>query len=379
MTTIDDPYFVRARRLHKRAIVVDSHCDTTRRLKDPQWDFSKRDRLGHVDLPRLREGGVDAVFLAVWAPGPVEPGRGIEAANAQIRHIHELVRRHGEHLVLAQSAKDARRAKASGRIAILIGIEGGYLIEDSLDVLQDYHRNGAMYMTLTHGFHTSWADSSGGRGPLEPLHGGLTDFGRDVIREMNRLGMMVDVSHASDAALWEVIETSVAPVVATHSSCRALAPHWRNLSDDLMLGIAATGGVVQINFCATFIDPDFPPIDPVAMERWMDSGVCAEPLTNHTTTLGLLVDHFEHAIELVGPDHVGIGSDFDGVPQLPKGMEDCSKLPVLTAELLRRGYDESLLVKVLGENMLQVMAACEHVAGEFVHGKYADKADASHD
>lgn len=373
MATRDDEYLARARELHRRAVVIDTHCDTTQRLADPDWDFSARHDTGHVDIPRLREGGVDAAFLAVWAPGPVEPGQGIEAARRQIRRIHDAVRRHDGQLVLARSATDIRKAGTEGRIAILIAIEGGYLIEDSLDVLREYRREGAMYMTLTHLFHTSWADSSGIHEPLEPLHGGLTDFGRDVVREMNRLGMMVDVSHASDDTFWDVVDASVAPVIATHSSCRALSPHVRNLTDEMMTGVAATGGTVQINFFAGFIDPDFPPIAPDVLKRLVEGGeLYTGPITDHVTPLSLLVDHFEHALELVGPDHVGVGSDFDGLPQLPAGMQDCSTLPYLTAELLRRGYTEEELTRVLGENVLRVMAACEQVGRKLEKGKYPD-------
>jgi membrane dipeptidase len=362
MNTIDDEYLTRARELHQRAVVIDTHCDTTQRLADAQWDPSKRHDTGHVDIPRLREGGVDAVFFAVWKRGPVEAGKGSAAAREQIQRIYETVRRHDE-LVIARSAADVRKARDNGRIALLIAIEGGYLIEDSLDTLREYHRAGARCMTLTHAFHTSWADSSGVHEALEPLHGGLTDFGRAVVREMNRLGMIVDVSHASDDTFWDVISTSVAPVVATHSSCRTVSPHLRNLTDEMMKAIAATGGTVQINFCASFVDPEFPPIPREVLERLMKSeGACTGPITDHITPLSTLADHFEHALQLIGPNHVGIGSDFDGVPQLPEGMEDCSKLPYLTAELLRRGYREGELATVLGENVLRVMDRCEAAA-----------------
>ena len=269
-----------------------------------------------------------------------------------------------------------RKARADGRIAILIAIEGGYLIENSLDVLREFHRDGAAYLTLTHAFHTSWADSSGVHTPLGPRHGGLTDFGWEVVRELNRLGMMVDVSHASDDTIRDAIETSIAPIVATHSSCRSVSPHVRNLSDEMMMAIAATGGLVQINFCAGFIDPDFPTPDADVLKQWVDNGgLYTGPITDHVTPLGLLADHFDHAIELIGPEHVGIGSDFDGVAQLPQGIEDCSKLPHLTAELLRRGHTEEDLTKVLGENVLRVMDACKQVAHTLEQGHDATRSD----
>lgn len=351
--------------LHRRALVIDSHCDTTQRLLDPHWDFAARHADWHVDIPRLREGGVDALVLAVYAPQPAEPDLGVAAAKAQLDRTHETVRRYNDSLVLARTAADVRRAKHEGRIAVLIGIEGGYLIADSIDVLREFHKRGAVYMTLTHAFHTTWADSSGVHEPLAPLHGGLTEFGREVVREMNRLGMMVDVSHVSDATFWDVLETSSAPPIASHSSCRAVSPHRRNLSDDMIRALAERGGVVQINFASAFVDPDFPEIDPKTANDWWERGGFAHgPLTDHVTPLDVLVNHFDHALRLVGPDHVGIGSDFDGVGALPRGMEDCSKLPHLTAALLHRGHRETDLEKVLGGNLLRVIEECHRAAQE---------------
>lgn len=362
---IEDEYLIRARELHRRVVVIDAHCDTTLRLMVDGWDFAERHDDGHVDLPRLREGGVGAVFLAVFTPGPVEPGAGVAASRARMARIHETIRRHSTSLAHARSAAEVRRVWGEGRVAVLIGIEGGYLIEDSLDVLREYHGRGAMYLTLTHAFHTSWADSSGIHKALVPRHGGLTVYGREVVRELNRLGMMVDVSHAGDDTFWDVMETSSAPVVATHSSCRAVSQHCRNLSDEMMRAIAESGGVVQINFCPAFIDPEYPPIDTEAAERWWAEGATGKaPVPDHVTPLGVLVDHFDHALQLIGPDHVGIGSDFDGVAALPSGMEDCSKLPNLTCELLRRGYTEADVTKVLGENVLRVMEGCRRCSEE---------------
>lgn len=344
--------------LHQRSIVVDTHCDTTQRLLKPEWNIRERHEGGHVDIPRLIDGGVTAVFFAIWAPGPLEPGRGVEVARIQFGKIERCVAASADVLTLARTAGKIREAKNNRRIAILIGIEGGYLIEDSLNVLREYHERGAAYLTLTHGFHTSWADSSGIHEPLAPLHGGLTSFGRDVIREMNRLRMMVDVSHASDDTVRDVLEISTAPVIASHSSCRAVSAQRRNLSDDLIREIAARGGLMQINFSAGFVDPDFPPVDPKAMEKWWKSGdLTAKPLVDHVTPLSVLIDHFDHAMRLVGADHVGIGSDFDGVAALPEGMQDCSMLPNLAEALLRRGYSDENVAKVLGDNVLRVMDA----------------------
>jgi MAF protein len=231
-----------------------------------------------------------------------------------------------------------------------------------------------VYLTLTHAFHTSWADSSGVHESLPPLHAGLTGFGREVVRELNRLGMMVDVSHVSDDTFWDVVEVSRAPVIASHSSCRAVSPHRRNLSDEMIKAIARSGGVVQINFAAAFVDPTFPPIDPGVMEYWSTrGGFEASPYAGHVTPLSILADHFDHAMALVGPDHVGIGTDFDGVSAVPQGMEDCSKLPYLTAELLRRGHREDDLAKVLGANFLRVLDTCQSMARRDARAERAQK------
>ncbi|UCF32273.1 MAG: dipeptidase [Phycisphaerales bacterium] len=332
------------------------------RLSQPGWDFGRRHDIGHVDIPRLREGGVDALFLAVWAPKPGAPGEGIREARQQLDVIRQSVQRFPGDLMLARTAADIERAHHAGRIAILIGIEGGYFIEDSLDALREFHALGATYMTLTHAWHTDWADSSGVHEPLEPRHHGLTDFGRAVICEMNRLGMMVDLSHASDETFWQAVELSKAPVILTHSSCRAVNPHRRNVTDEMMRAVADVGGVVQINFSATFVDADFPSFTPRPFEDIAKEALIRDPAPDHTTPLGKLADHFEHAISVIGPEHVGIGSDFDGAGHLPAGLEDCSRLPNLTAELLRRGIREDDLIKILGQNVLRVMRECAQVA-----------------
>jgi len=347
-----------ARELHARKIVIDTHCDTTQHLLNPDWDITEKHEEGHVDIPRMREGGIDAMFFAVYAPRPNAPGEGIAAARRQIDAIHCMAQRHENQIALARNADDVRAAKKSGKIAVLIAIEGGYLIEDSLDILREYHEAGATYLTLTHGFHTTWADSAGVHEDLPPLHNGLAPFGKDVIRDLNRLGMMVDVSHASDKTFWDALDLSRAPIIATHSSCRAISPHRRNMSDEMILALAKAGGVIQINFAAAFIDPDYPPIDNECLTAWRTNQTLEKPaFLQHATPLDVLVDHFDHALQLVGPDHVGIGTDFDGVPALPDGMQDCSMLMNLTAALLARGYGADDLSKMLGENVLRVMDA----------------------
>ncbi len=254
------------------------------------------------------------------------------------------------------------------------------MIEDELATLRTYHRLGARYMTLTHSFNTNWADSAGTREVVEGEHDGLSDFGRDVVLEMNRLGMMVDVSHVADSTFWDVIETSKAPVIASHSSVRALADHRRNMTDDMIEALASKGGVIQINFYPGYIDPEkvrmskklLPKLREIS-ERFPDdpekAGAARRELfaasaarSGTKTPASVVVDHIEHVIDLVGPDYVGLGADWDGVPEMPEGLEDVSKVPYITRELLRRGHDESTVKKVLGGNVLRLMEAVEQVA-----------------
>lgn len=368
--------------LHQDALVVDTHADTTTRLLDPEWRFDERHDHGHVDLPRIAEGGLDAVFLSIYLGRTEGEGRAIRGALERIDAVHETVRRHRGRVAFADTASELRRIGSDGRLAVLMGLEGGHLIENSLAALRIYHRLGVRYVTLTHSFHTEWADSSGTNEAPEPRHGGLTAFGREVVREMNRLGMMVDVSHVSDATVRDVLETTRAPVLASHSSCRAIADHPRNLPDDLLRAIAANGGVVQINFYSGYIDPALvgptrahreslrPHVemlrerfaaDPVARARAVRELLREHPYPQ--TTLDVLLDHFDHAIRVAGPDHVGIGSDWDGVPSMPAGMDDVSRLPALTRGLLRRGHTPETVRKVLGGNLLRVMAETERAAG----------------
>jgi len=359
-----EAHWNRAVALHREAVVIDTHCDTTQRLLDPNWDITRRDALGHVDLPRLREGGVDGVFFAVFAPAFDAPGEGVAQATRQLDALDAMIAKRPE-FVPVRRAADVRQARSAGKVAVAVGVEGGHLIEDSLEVLRRYRHRGAAYLTLTHAFHTNWADSSGVHEAIEPRHGGLSAFGRDVIRELNRLGMIVDVSHAADQTVRDVLEVSSAPVIASHSSCRTVAPHRRNLPDELIRAIAATGGTVQINFAMHFIDPAAPPLTGDALQRWIDAGgVLREPVTDHVTPLSILVDHFDHALRLVGPAHVGVGSDFDGVPALPTEMEHCGRLPAVTAALLARGYSEAELEPMLGANVLHVMEACAAQAAD---------------
>lgn len=360
-----DSHREQARRLHQRVCVIDTHCDTTQRLMDADWDFSLRHADGHIDIPRLREGGVDAVFLAIFAAGPLPPGEGSVTARDQLDVLRALPDRYPEHIAIADSAGTIVAAREAGRIAVVPVVEGGYLIDGCLDTLEDFFHKGVRYMTLTHGFHTEWADSSGIFETLEPLHGGLTGFGRDVVRLMQDLGMMVDVSHTSDDTVRNVLDIARAPVIASHSCCHAVNPHPRNLTDELIRGIAATGGLVQINASAAFLDPAYPPVDPKQASRWLSSlDPSMRPPDGNDTPLSIMAEHVEHAVAIAGEDHVGIGTDFDGVLHVPRGLEDCARLPELTAILLARGMKEETLEKILGANVLRVMGACAKAAGK---------------
>jgi membrane dipeptidase len=372
-----DTIAARAARIHREAIVLDTHSDTTPSFENPEWDFAARHTEGHVDIPRLREGGYDAVFWAIYMGKTPGDGKAIKTALRRIDSVHEIVRRHPQDLVLATRARDVKKAARDGKIACLMGIEGGHVIENDLGALRMFYALGVRYMTLTHSFNIEWADSSGTGETIAAEHDGLTDFGRDVVREMNRLGMMVDVSHVADSTFWDVIETTKAPIIASHSSCRALADHPRNMSDEMIRALAKNGGVVQINFYPGYIDPKRvellgrlrPEFDEIAKKfadehlkltaarRDLFKRAIAE--AGGPSPARWVVDHIEHVIKLVGDDYAGLGADWDGVPEMPQGLEDVSKVPSITEELLRRGYSEKTIKKVMGGNVLRVMAAVE--------------------
>jgi membrane dipeptidase len=368
----------RASRLIKSAVVVDTHEDLPEQLQKEWVDIGVRQKTGHVDIPRWREGGVTAPFLAAYvASSYVASGKAAGKALESIDLIHRLVESHPKDLVFADSAADVRAAKKVGKIAVLIGIEGGHAIEDSLPALSSFHRLGARYMTLTHTNTNGWADSSGSFFSFDfdpkktAVHDGLTKFGRQVVLEMNRLGMLVDVSHVSDKTIADVLEVSAAPVFASHSSCRALADMPRNLTDGEIRAIAAKGGVVMINFSSTFVDQrvvdDFKARKAALAskaaeiaERYKgdpkkrDAEISAilESAQRPRASWTAVVDHIERVIRIAGPQAVGLGTDYDGIDDPPEGLEDVSKLPAVAEELLRRGHSEDVVRGVLGENFL---------------------------
>lgn len=370
----DEALWLRALTLHRSAIVVDGHNDITGAMTDNGYDLATPSTgKHHTDLPRLREGGVSALFFAIYVDNKfVTNNTATRRALAVIDATQRQIERHPKDLVLCTTAAEIRAAKQSGHIAALMGAENGAAIEDSIATLRVFHRLGVRYLTLTHMQATTWADAS----TAPPKHNGLTDFGKSVIREMNRLGMMVDVSHVADKTMSDVLDLSTAPIIASHSSARALSPHPRNIPDDLLERIAANGGIVMVNFYPGYIDPRTslileqlqPELDALRAQ-WRD-----QPARLRTerrklmetklpiTPLSLVIDHIEHIIKVAGVNHVGLGSDFDGISIVPADLRDVSMFPNVTYELLKRGHSETDLKKILGENFLRVFAEVERRA-----------------
>jgi membrane dipeptidase len=372
----------KARALHFRSVVVDTHDDTTQRLLNPQFDLGARHGDGSIDIPRMREGGMNAIFFSIWIPGSVTGPEAVKRAMDQIDLVRQQAALHPKDLVLATTAEDVRRAKASGKIAALMGVEGGHMIDDDLGVLRDYAALGVRYMTLTHFLNNNWADSS----TDAAAHNGLTDFGKQVVREMNRLGVMVDISHVSDKTFYDALGISEAPLIASHSSCRALCNAPRNMTDQMIKDLAAKGGVIQINYHIGFLSQKFSDaekaqpeiekqIEAETKKRCGDTGnpgcrdVMREVVTREYMVDGKLprvewteiISHIDHAVKIAGAEHVGLGSDFDGAV-MPFGMEDASDLPQITNALLEKGYSESDIEKILGGNTLRLMAQVEATA-----------------
>jgi membrane dipeptidase len=377
-----DAVSARAKQLHDRAIVIDSHDDTTQRLlSDKTYDISKRQKNGNIDIPRMREGGLDALFFSIWVPSDVTGVKAVNTANALIASVHKAVAAHPNDLVLATTAAEVRRAASERKIAALMGMEGGHMINDDLGQLRKYAALGVRYLTLTHFKNNNWADSSTDK----PAHNGLTPFGKDVVRELNKLGMMVDISHVADKTFYDALAITKAPVIASHSSCRAIAHHPRNMTDDMLRALAKNGGVVMINYEVSFLSEEYR----VASEK--ASGGVVEQLAALSKKCGgdeacstlesarinteamnsgalpkvsweKIIEHIDHAVKVAGVDHVGLGSDFDGAT-MPIGMEDASKLPKITDALLKKGYSDADVEKILGGNILRVMEQVEKVKG----------------
>jgi membrane dipeptidase len=373
-----------AMRIYADAIVIDTHNDLPSKMIDDGYDAGVRHspgfekNQGDSDLPRFLESGITGQFLSAWVDAPYAlrtPDQSWERVQIYLDTIHAFVRRHPDRLVLATTARQVRDAKAQGKVAMLIGVEGGHAIEGSIENLRELYRRGVRYMTLTWNNGTPWAGAAAGLNGTRT--GGLTAHGREIVREMNRLGMFVDISHVSDSTFFDAIAVSSDPVIASHSSARALNSHRRNMSDDQLRAVARNGGVVNVNFYSVFIDPRFlaqsdsiaraidvetraalaqPGADGTAIraaaERKNDAALRSLP----RPPLSILIDHIVHIARVAGIDHVGLGSDFDGVSGLlPAGMDDVTRLPLIAQALLDRGYSQQDIRKVLGGNMLRVM------------------------
>jgi membrane dipeptidase len=349
-----------------------------------------------TDIPRLRAGGVGGQFWSVYVPSDLPEPEATVATMEQIDAVYRMAAGYPDDLAIAYSAADVERIIASGRIASLIGIEGGHSIATSLGVLRAFARLGVRYMTLTHNHHTSWADSAA----AEPEHDGLNDAGRAVVREMQRIGMLVDLSHVAPATMHAALDTAFAPVIFSHSGARALNDHPRNVPDDVLTRLRDNGGVLQLTFVAPFVSPEArawnlaadaerarlgltdpldgwpraprPGEDPATVPAWPDTDPTAEPALRSwlaanpkpAATIAQVADHIEHARDVAGVDHVGIGGDFDGTTELPDGLADVSGYPRLLAELTSRGWSEADLGKLAGGNILRVLRDSERLAQE---------------
>jgi membrane dipeptidase len=373
----------RARALHFGSIVIDTHDDTTQFLMNKGFDLGARHTEGQNDIPRMKAGGLDGIFFSIYIPGTITGPIAVQKALDQIAAVRDQARLHPNDIMLAHTAAEVRRAFAEHKIAALMGVEGGHMINDDLSNLDIFAALGVRYMTLTHMVNTDWADSSTDK----PAHNGLTDFGKQVVLRMNRDGIMVDISHTADKTFYDAIATSKAPLIASHSSCRALCNMPRNMTDDMIKTLAAHGGVIQINYHVGFLSQQYadavkakPDVmkkvnDEVAAKCGKDNEACTVSTENdliHKLMLDgtlprvdwtKIVDHIDHAVKIGGVDHVGLGSDYDG-SDMPIGMEDVTHLPEITQALLDRGYKEADIKKILGENTLRVMSECERVSHE---------------
>jgi membrane dipeptidase len=387
-----------ARKIQNAAIVVDTHADTPGRFTDDKFDPATDAGKGHWDFAKVKAANLGAQFFSIWVDPRKYQGKYAARALDMIDSVYETARQHPDRMTMAYTAADIKRAHKEKKLAALMGLEGGHAIENDIRVLRDFYRLGVRYMTLTWANTNEWADSSGdAHSTTVEHHNGLTDFGKEVVTEMNRLGMIVDISHVADKTFYDALEVSKAPIMASHSSSRSLTDHPRNMTDDMLKAIAARGGVVQVNFNCGFVDEAYR----VAYEKWSAERQAAReaqqkqqpaPDKDHPEAkkqydysmnqleenvpppiprppFKSLIDHFDHIAKVAGVDHVGIGSDFDGVDCLPSGIDSVADLPKITQALLDRGYKPDDLRKILGGNALRVFREVERVSREMQSGK----------
>jgi membrane dipeptidase len=374
-----------ARAIHDSSIVIDTHADTPGRFVDGNFDMATDTHDGHMDLGKARAGNLGAEFFAIWVNPEIKTGYTRRALD-MIDSVYQQADKHPDQMVMAYTADDIVKARTGKqkRLATLMGVEGGHAIENNIRVLRDFYRLGVRYMTLTWANTNEWADSSGDiDDPKVQHHNGLTDFGKDVVREMNRLGMMVDISHVSDKTFYDAIEVSKAPVIASHSCARALNGHARNMTDDMLRAVAKNGGVIQVNFYSGFVDENYrlayqaqkPERDKAIQdykEKLRAEGKNADAGHNDVEKEWVdkiprppfesLINQIDYIVKVAGIDHVGLGSDFDGITSLPQGIDSVADLPKITEALVARGYSEKDIRKILGENLLRVFRDVEQVS-----------------
>jgi membrane dipeptidase len=379
-----------AREIHNSAIVVDTHADTPQRFLDENYDIASTDPkdLGHISLDKAKAGNLGAEFFSIWVEPETNRGHFARHTLDLIDSVYEQAARHPDRMMMAFSVDDIERAHREHKLAALLGIEGGHSIENDIRLLRDFYRLGVRYMTLSWSNTNEWADSSGDiNNPKVEHHNGLTDGGKQIVLEMNRLGMLIDISHVADKTFYDAIAITKAPLIASHSSARALTNHPRNMTDDMLRAVASNGGVVQANFYNAFIDENYRKaaeaqakdrddavkaytdklkaegktvtyLDADRIEREWAAKIPRPPLKS-------LIDHIDHIAKVAGIDHVGLGSDFDGVSgATPEGIDSAADLPKITQALLDRGYSADGIRKILGGNLLRVFREAERVSRE---------------
>jgi membrane dipeptidase len=392
VTSSDIAVSARARAIEDSATVIDTHADTPQRFLDEGFDIGSTDPsdVGHISLEKARRGNLGAEFFSIWVDPETNQGNFAQHTFDLIDSVYEQAARHPDRMMMAFSVADIERAHKEHKLAALMGIEGGHSIENDLHLLRDYYRLGVRYMTLSWSNTNEWADSSGDiDDPKIQRHNGLTDFGKQVVLEMNRLGMMVDISHVADKTFWDAIATTKAPLIASHSSARALVDAPRNMTDDMLRAVAKNGGVVDVNFYSGFVDADFRKAmeaqakdQAAAIKQYVDSLKAQGKPVNYIEINRIerewmakiprppfkaLIDHIDHIAKVAGIDHVGLGSDFDGVSgATPQGMDSAADLPRITQALLDRGYSAEDIKKILGGNVLRVFRQVEAVSREML-------------
>jgi membrane dipeptidase len=389
-SAVDTPISATARSIHDSALIVDTHADTPQRFLDEGFDMGSTDPsdVGHISLDKARRGNLGAEFFSIWVDPETNQGHFAQHTFDLIDSVYDQAAKHSDRMTMAFSVADIERAHKEHKLAALMGIEGGHSIENDMHLLRDYYRLGVRYMTLSWSNTNEWADSSGDiDDPKVQHHNGLTDFGKQVVLEMNRLGMMVDISHVADKTFWDAIATTKAPVIASHSSARALVDAPRNMTDDMLRAVAKNGGVVQVNFYSGFLDQDFRNASEAqakdqaaAIKQYVDSLKAQGKPVNYSEINRIerewmakiprppfksLIDHIDHIAKVAGVDHVGLGSDFDGVSgATPQGMDSAADLAKITQGLLDRGYSAEDIRKILGGNILRVFRQIEAVSRE---------------